>query len=90
MTVVVTPPTVPMMRVSNIDDYLRARCWNQRHQEREGENSKRNLLHTHGMSTSPYQQRFNSATRSPFQESNPIQVALNWARCNMAFSMPNA
>jgi hypothetical protein len=34
--------------VSDRYDYLRAR-WDQRHEERQGENSKCNLLHTHGM-----------------------------------------
>jgi hypothetical protein len=48
MTMVMAPPAMPMMRVSNIYDYLRAR-WDQRHEERQGENSKCNLLHTHGM-----------------------------------------
>jgi hypothetical protein len=48
MTMVMAPPAMPVMRVTNIDNYLRTRCGNQRHQERKGENSKRNLLHTHG------------------------------------------
>jgi hypothetical protein len=49
MTVMMAPPAMPVMRVSNIHYNLPARGWNQRHEERKGENSKRKLLHTHGI-----------------------------------------
>jgi hypothetical protein len=90
MTVVMAPPTMPMMRVSNIYDHLRARCWDQRHQERQGENSKRNLLHSHEMLPLFINRVSIPLLEARCQESNPTQVALNWARCNMAFHRPNA
>jgi hypothetical protein len=49
MTMMMAIPAMPMMRVANLNHNLRARCWNQRHEERKGENSKRKLLHTHGI-----------------------------------------
>jgi hypothetical protein len=50
MAMMMPPITMPMMmRVSNLDHNLRARCWNHRHEEHKSENSKRNLLHTHGI-----------------------------------------
>jgi hypothetical protein len=78
MTVMMAPPAMPMMRVSNIDDYLRAGYRNQWHQECEGENSKRNLLHTHGKLPLLINRVAIFVTRSSVQENNPIQVALNW------------
>jgi hypothetical protein len=49
MTVMVAPPAMPVMvRVSNSNHNLRSCCRNERHQERQGEDSKCKLLHAHG------------------------------------------
>jgi hypothetical protein len=89
MAVVMAPPAMSVMMVSNFDHNLRARCWNQRHEESEGENSKRKLFHTHGtlpLSSTNLRFRYQGL----IQESNPTQVTLNWVRCDMAFNRPKA
>ena len=40
MTMVMAVPAMPMMRVSNRNYYLSARCGYQRHEEHKGEKSK--------------------------------------------------
>jgi hypothetical protein len=87
MTMVMAPPTMAMMRMSDCDHNLRARYGRQRHEKCKGENSKRELLHTHGMPplSIPTELVFRKRSASRI---NPTQVALNWAGCNMAFNRP--
>jgi hypothetical protein len=46
MTMVMAVPAMPMMRMSDRNDNLSARCRNQRNEEQKGEKTECNLLHS--------------------------------------------
>jgi hypothetical protein len=74
MTMMMAPPAMPMMRMSNIDYNLRARRWNQRHEKHQSEKSKSQLLHdAHGIPplSEISTQCCNSSTRSPTSRKQP-------------------
>jgi hypothetical protein len=46
MTMMMAVPAMPVMLMSNLDNYLSARCRYQRHEEHKGEKSKHKFLHS--------------------------------------------